>query len=58
MPVDSLPLKYECWATAEEDEKPAKGQNRWGEVVNMIKAGLSVSLFFFLPSSLCSKLIY
>ncbi|KAJ7916688.1 hypothetical protein B0H13DRAFT_1871015 [Mycena leptocephala] len=42
MPVDSLPLKYEHWATADEDEKPAKGQNKRGEVVNMIKAGLRV----------------
>ncbi|KAJ7831868.1 hypothetical protein B0H13DRAFT_1915249 [Mycena leptocephala] len=41
MPVDSLPLKYERWATADEDEKPAKGQNKRGEIVNMIKAGLN-----------------
>jgi hypothetical protein len=47
MPVDLLPLKYECWATSEEDEKPTKGQNKRGDVVNMIKAGLSVSLFSF-----------
>ncbi|KAJ7889420.1 hypothetical protein B0H13DRAFT_1888045 [Mycena leptocephala] len=41
MPIDSLPLKYERWATAEEDVKPAKSQGRRGEVVEMIRAGLN-----------------
>ncbi|KAJ7686605.1 hypothetical protein B0H14DRAFT_2654250 [Mycena olivaceomarginata] len=41
MPINSLPLKYKRWATAEADKKLAKSQDKWAEVVEMIRTRLN-----------------